>query len=116
MASLGSMLLYWYHYSHNGRRIEVETDDDSIGGHFLHLLHGQTPSALWERAFSPPGGVRAWYALGAAYWFRVAADDDGMLGGLAAETNAVDTAASMALLRALAARGMGGGRGKFIID
>ncbi|MGY8527365.1 bifunctional 2-methylcitrate synthase/citrate synthase [Paracidovorax citrulli] len=50
MASLGSMLLYWYHYSHNGRRIEVETDDDSIGGHFLHLLHGRPPSALWERA------------------------------------------------------------------
>ena len=50
MASLGSMLLYWYHYSHNGRRIEVETDDDSIGAHFLHLLHGQKPSALWERA------------------------------------------------------------------
>src|ERR1700736_1356081 len=41
MASLGSMLLYWYHYSHNGRRIEVETDDDSIGGHFLPLLHGK---------------------------------------------------------------------------
>src|SRR5207253_5135123 len=39
-----------YHYSHNGRRIEVETDDDSIGGHFLHLLHGDKPSALWERA------------------------------------------------------------------
>src|SRR6201998_3123791 len=37
MASFGSMLLYWYHYSHNGNRIEVETDDDSIGGHFLHL-------------------------------------------------------------------------------
>jgi 2-methylcitrate synthase len=36
MASFGSMLLYWYHYSHNGRRIDVETDDDSIGGHFLH--------------------------------------------------------------------------------
>ncbi|MBF6992030.1 bifunctional 2-methylcitrate synthase/citrate synthase [Cupriavidus sp. IK-TO18] len=50
MASLGSMLLYWYHYSHNGRRIEVETDDDSIGAHFLHLLHGEQPSALWERA------------------------------------------------------------------
>ena len=50
MASLGSMLLYWYHYSHNGRRIEVETDDDSIGGHFLHLLHGQAPSELWVRA------------------------------------------------------------------
>jgi len=50
MASLGSMLLYWYHYSHNGRRIEVETDDDTIGAHFLHLLHGEKPSALWERA------------------------------------------------------------------
>jgi 2-methylcitrate synthase len=45
MASLGSMLLYWHHFSHNGRRIEVETDDDSIGGHFLHLLHGTAPSA-----------------------------------------------------------------------
>ncbi|HZF22326.1 MAG TPA: 2-methylcitrate synthase [Burkholderiales bacterium] len=50
MASFGSMLLYWYHFSHSGRRIEVETDDDSIGGHFLHLLHGKKPSALWERA------------------------------------------------------------------
>ncbi len=50
MASFGSMLLYWYHYSHNGTRIEVETDDDSIGGHFLHLLHGKKPSALWEKA------------------------------------------------------------------
>lgn len=50
LASLGSMLLYWYHYSHNGKRIEVETDDDSIGGHFLHLLHGKTPSELWVRA------------------------------------------------------------------
>lgn len=50
MASLGSMLLYWYHYSHNGRRIEVETDDDSIGGHFLHLLHGEAPRESWERA------------------------------------------------------------------
>jgi len=50
MASLGSMLLYWYHYSHNGKRIELETDDDSIGGHFLHLLHGQKPSELWVRA------------------------------------------------------------------
>ncbi|MBI3375688.1 MAG: 2-methylcitrate synthase [Betaproteobacteria bacterium] len=45
MASLGSMLLYWYHYSHNGKRIEVETEDDSIGGHFLHLLHGRKASA-----------------------------------------------------------------------
>jgi 2-methylcitrate synthase len=50
MASLGSMLLYWYHFSHHGRRIETETDDDSIGAHFLHLLHGKPPSASWERA------------------------------------------------------------------
>jgi len=50
MASFGSMLLYWYHFSHNGRRIEVETDDDSIGGHFLHLLHGQKPRHSWVRA------------------------------------------------------------------
>ena len=50
MASLGSMLLYWYHYASNGRRIEVETDDDSIGGHILHLLHGVKPSASWVRA------------------------------------------------------------------
>ena len=50
MASLGSMLLYWYHYSHNGRRIEVETGDDSIGGHFLHLLHGVAPSKSWVEA------------------------------------------------------------------
>ena len=50
MASLGSMLLYWYHFSHNGRRIDVETDDDSIGGHFLHLLHGEKPGEAWVRA------------------------------------------------------------------
>ena len=50
MASFGSMLLYWYHFSHNGKRIEVETDDESIGGHFLHLLHGKKPSASWEKA------------------------------------------------------------------
>ena len=50
MASLGSMLLYWYHWSTQGKRIELETDDDSIGAHFLHLLHGSKPSAAWERA------------------------------------------------------------------
>jgi 2-methylcitrate synthase len=50
MASFGSMLLYWYHFSHSGRRIDVETDDDSIGGHFLHLLHGRKPSELWVRS------------------------------------------------------------------
>ncbi|MFJ1301352.1 2-methylcitrate synthase [Pseudomonadota bacterium AL_CKDN230030165-1A_HGKHYDSX7] len=50
MANLGSALLYWYHYSHNGRVIDVQTDDDSIGGHFLHLLHGVKPSDEWVRA------------------------------------------------------------------
>jgi citrate synthase len=44
------MLLYWYHYSQNGKRIDVETDDDSIGGHFLHLLHGKPAPASWVRA------------------------------------------------------------------
>ena len=50
LASLGSMLLYWYHFSHNGHRIEVETGDDSIGGHFLRLLHGKPPPPSWTRA------------------------------------------------------------------
>ena len=50
LASLGSMLLYWYHWSTQGKRINVETDDDSIGAHFLHLLHGKAPSKEWERA------------------------------------------------------------------
>ena len=50
LASLGSMLLYWWHWTQNGRRIEVETDDDSIAAHFLHLLHGQPASETWVRA------------------------------------------------------------------
>lgn len=50
MACLGSALLYWYHFSHNGRIIDVQTDDDSIGGHFLHLLHGEEPQESWVRA------------------------------------------------------------------
>ncbi|MCM8854237.1 MAG: 2-methylcitrate synthase [Candidatus Thiodiazotropha sp.] len=50
MANFGSALLYWYHYAHNGKRIEVETDEDSIGGHFLHLLHGEKPKDSWVRA------------------------------------------------------------------
>jgi 2-methylcitrate synthase len=50
IASLGSMLLYWYHWSHHGRRIDVETDEETVGGHFLHLLHGKPPSAEWTRA------------------------------------------------------------------
>lgn len=47
IACLGSMLVYWYHFANSGKRIEIETDDDSIGGHFLHMLHGQAPSKLW---------------------------------------------------------------------
>jgi 2-methylcitrate synthase len=50
IASFGSMLCYWYHFSHNGRVIDVETDDDTVGGHFLHLLHGTAPRASWVRA------------------------------------------------------------------
>jgi 2-methylcitrate synthase len=50
VASFGSMLLYWYHFSVNGKRIEVETDDETVGGHFLHLLHGEKPSDSWVRA------------------------------------------------------------------
>lgn len=50
VASFGSMLLYWWHFSNKGRRIEVETDDETVAGHFLHLLHGKTPSKLYEKA------------------------------------------------------------------
>ncbi len=50
IASFGSMLLYWYHFAINGNMIEVETDDETVGGHFLHLLHGETPSDSWVRA------------------------------------------------------------------
>jgi 2-methylcitrate synthase len=50
VASTGSMLCYWHHFSRSGRRIDVETDDDSAGGHFLHMLHGRPPSASWVRA------------------------------------------------------------------
>jgi len=50
LACFPSMLLYWYHFSHSGRRIDTETDDDSIGAHFLHLLHGKAPSDLWVKS------------------------------------------------------------------
>ena len=50
VASLGSMLVYWYRYSAQGKRIEVQTNDDSIGGHFLHLLHGKQPQMPWVHA------------------------------------------------------------------
>ena len=44
LALFPSMLMYWYHFSHNGKRIDTVTDDDTIGGHFLHLLHGKKPN------------------------------------------------------------------------
>jgi 2-methylcitrate synthase len=50
LASTSSILLYWYHFSHNNKRIDVETDDDSVGGHFLHLLHGHKPQEQWVKA------------------------------------------------------------------
>jgi 2-methylcitrate synthase len=50
LASVGSMLLYWYHFAAKQKRIEVQTDDDSIGGHFMHLLHGKKPEESWIKA------------------------------------------------------------------
>ncbi len=50
LASFSSGLLYWYHYTHNGKEIDVETDDDTIGGHFLHLLHGKKAPDSWVKA------------------------------------------------------------------
>lgn len=50
LASFGSALLYWYHFSQNGKRISVETDDKTIGAHFLHLLHGKPAPDSWQRA------------------------------------------------------------------
>jgi 2-methylcitrate synthase len=66
LASFGSMLLYWYHFAHNGQRIEVDTDDDSIGAHFLHLLHGRPPSPLWERAMHTSLNLYAEHELNAS--------------------------------------------------
>lgn len=50
IASFGSMLLYWWHFTRNGDRIQTQTDDDSVAAHFLHLLHGEPPSALHARS------------------------------------------------------------------
>lgn len=52
IASLGSALLYWYHYSHFGEMIDVQTDDDTIAEHFLHLLHQKAPSKDWVQAMN----------------------------------------------------------------
>jgi 2-methylcitrate synthase len=45
-----SMLLYWHHYATGGRRIETATDEPSLAGHFLRLLHGRTASAAHVHA------------------------------------------------------------------
>jgi 2-methylcitrate synthase len=50
VASLGSMLLYWHHWARSGTRIDVECEAESVGGHFLHLLHGRPPRSSWVRA------------------------------------------------------------------
>lgn len=50
IASFGSMLLYWWHFTRNGDRVQTQTDDDSVAAHFLHLLHGEPPSALHARS------------------------------------------------------------------
>ena len=50
IATLGPILFYWHHYHHSGKRIQLESDEDSVGGYFLHLLHGEKPSAAWVRA------------------------------------------------------------------
>jgi hypothetical protein len=73
MASLGSMLLYWYHWSANGKRIDVETDDDSIGGHFLHLLHGRKPSDSWVRAMHTSLNLYAEHEFNASTFTRTQA-------------------------------------------
>lgn len=50
LASLPSALLYWHHFTQNGKRIETESEADTVGGHFLTLLHGSLPSPSWDKA------------------------------------------------------------------
>jgi len=52
LAIFPSMLIYWYQFAHHGRRIDVETNDNSVAGHFLHLLHGREPSELQEHVLN----------------------------------------------------------------
>src|SRR5215510_14716163 len=66
LASFGSMLLYWHHYAVNGKRIELETDDDSIASHFLHLLHGQKPRDLWIWAMNTSLNIYAEHEFNAS--------------------------------------------------
>lgn len=49
LALFPSIICYWYRFSHDGVRVETDTDDDSIGAHFLHMLHGKKPSELHEK-------------------------------------------------------------------
>ena len=77
IASFGSMLLYWYHFAVNGKRIEVETDDDSVAAHFLHVLHGEKPSALMTRAMQTSLNLYAEHEFNAStFTARVVAGTD----------------------------------------
>ncbi len=52
LAVFPSIITYWYRFAHEGVRIETESDVDSIGGHFLELLHGKKPSELHEKVMN----------------------------------------------------------------
>ena len=91
MASLGSMLLYWYHFSHNGKRIDVETDDESIGGHFLHLLHGRPPPASWV------GAMHTSLILDAEHEFNASTFTARVIAGTGADIHSAITGAIGAL-------------------
>ncbi|SDD21462.1 2-methylcitrate synthase [Paracoccus isoporae] len=91
MASLGSMLLYWYHYSHNGRRIEVDGDETSIAEHFLRLLHGKTPSDSHIRA------MQTSLILYAEHEFNASTFTGRMVAGTGADMYSAITAAIGAL-------------------
>lgn len=66
IASLGSALLYWYHFSNNGVAIDVESDEDSIAYHFLELLHGEAPSDEWVKAMHVSLNLYAEYEFNAS--------------------------------------------------
>ena len=52
LACFPSIICYWYRFSHDGVRVEENTDDDSIGAHFLHMLRGEKPNELHERVMN----------------------------------------------------------------
>lgn len=66
LGSLSSMLLYWYHYAHHGKRIDTETDDTTLAAHFLHLLHGRAPCEEWVRALHTSLNLYAEHELNAS--------------------------------------------------